>query len=249
MRLDDKVIIVTGAGYGIGKVYSRGLASEGARIVAADIDFEAAKSTARELEELGWKAIPTKTDVSKEEDTIKMADETVQAFGRIDVLINNAAIYSSLVKRQWDEVPIDEWDQVFAVNLKGAYLCAKAVVPYMKKAGKGKIINIASGTVWSGTGNRIHYTTSKAGVIGLTRVLARELGSSNILVNTIAPGLTQTGRANTEPEAYDKSALGRALKRIEYPEDLVGTAAFLASDDSDFITGQTINVEGGGHFL
>ncbi|MCZ6548108.1 MAG: SDR family oxidoreductase, partial [Deltaproteobacteria bacterium] len=177
-----------------------------------------------------------------------MADTTLKRYGRIDVLVNNAGLYTALKKKPFMEIPVGEWDQVMAVNLKGLFLCAQAVHPAMKKQGKGKIINISSGTVLGGTPFFVHYVASKAGVIGFTRALARELGPDNISVNAITPGLTISSPQQEgvmTPEQREDRRRRRCFQRDQLPEDLVGTVAFLSSDDSNFITGQTINVDGG----
>ncbi|MDP3767883.1 MAG: 3-oxoacyl-ACP reductase family protein, partial [Dehalococcoidia bacterium] len=236
---------VTGGGIGIGRAYSLGLAAEGARVVVADIADP--KPTVKEIEARGGQALAVECDVSREADTLRMAAETVNRFGRIDVLINNAAIYAPLQRRSFMEIPVEEWDRVMAVNLRGLFLCARAVFPTMKAQGKGKVINIASGTFFKGVPHYIHYTTSKGGVVGFTRSLARELGEFGIRVNAVAPGFTLSGE-NEKNAGEDQKQLtirSRMLQRAEVPEDIVGTVVFLASDDSDFITGQTIRVDGG----
>ena len=245
MRLKDKVVIVTGGGLGIGRAYSLGLAAEGARVVVADIADPA--PTVKEIEARGGQALGVACDVSREDDTQDMATKTLDRFGRIDVLVNNAAIYGTLKRRPLMEIPVEEWDRVMAVNLRGLFLCARAVFPSMKAQGKGKIINIASSTFFKGVPNYIHYTTSKGGVVGFTRSLARELGDSGIRVNAIAPGFTLSGENEKNISDDQKSAnvRMRMLKRAQVPEDLVGTVVFLASDESDFVTGQTIAVDGG----
>jgi NAD(P)-dependent dehydrogenase (short-subunit alcohol dehydrogenase family) len=206
------------------------------------------KPTVKEVEGLGAQALGVECDVSREEDTLRLATETLARFGRVDVLVNNAALYGVLQRRPFMEIPLEEWDRVMAVNLRGLFLCARAVFPAMKTAGKGKIVNIASGTFFKGVPNYIHYTTSKGGVVGFTRSLARELGEFGIRVNAIAPGFTLSGEneKNMPAEGKEANVRARMLKRAEIPEDIVGTLVFLASDDSDFITGQTIVVDGGG---
>ncbi len=245
MRLKDKVCIVTGGGMGIGRAYALGLAAEGARVVVADIADP--MPVVKEIEARGGQALGVGCDVSKEADTQRMATMTLDRWGRIDVLVNNAALYGTLKRRPFMEIPVEEWDRVMAVNLRGLFLCARAVFPAMKAQGKGKIINVASSTFFKGVPNYIHYTTSKGGVVGFTRSLARELGDHGIRVNAIAPGFTLSGQneKNQTEEAKQANIKMRMLKRAQVPEDLVGTIVFLASDDSDFITGQTIAVDGG----
>jgi NAD(P)-dependent dehydrogenase (short-subunit alcohol dehydrogenase family) len=246
MRLKDKAIIITGGGMGIGRAYCLGCAAEGARVVVADIADT--QPVVKEIEARGGQALGVGCDVSKEEDALRMATVTLDRWGRIDVLVNNAAIYGVLKRRPFMEIPVEEWDRVMAVNLRGLFLCARAVFPTMKAQGKGKIISISSGTFFKGIPNYIHYTTSKGGVVGFTRSLGRELGQYGIRVNAIAPGFTESGEnmKNIPPEHAKAQADARMIKRTERPEDLVGTLIFLASDDSDFMSGQTILVDGGG---
>lgn len=248
MRLKDKVIIVTGGGVGIGRAYATGLAKEGAKVVVADIQEEEAQKVAGDIQRAGGEALAVPVDVTSVEKTRAMADAALQKYGRIDVLVNNAALYSAIKKKPFSEISAEEWDRVMAVNLKGLFLCVQAVYPAMKKQGKGKVINISSGTVLGGTPLFLHYVTSKAGVIGFTRSLARELGADNICVNAITPGLTISGPQQEgvlTPEQLEDRRRRRSFQRDQYPQDLVGTMIFLCSADSDFITGQTINVDGG----
>jgi 3-oxoacyl-[acyl-carrier protein] reductase len=245
--LDGRVVIVTGGGKGIGKVYSRELARVGARVVAADIDGEAAAGVAEGLRKDGLQAIGLATDISEEAANQAMAKAALDAFGRIDILVNNASLMSVLPRRSWLEISVEEWDRVMAVNLRGMFLSCRAVFPTMRKAKYGKIINISSGRIWEGTPNRLHYTTSKAGVVGFTRALAREVAADGITVNAITPGNTQSEtQIATSGGNYLATRLqGRAIERVQLPEDLVGAVMFLASAASDFMTGQTINVDGG----
>jgi len=250
MRLKDKVAIITGGNQGIGREYSLRFAKEGAKVVVAARNIEKSEQVVKELIDAGGEAMALKVDVSKEKDTKMMAKKTVEKFGKIDILLNNAAIYSGLTMKPWDLISVDEWDWVFSVNVKGQWLTMKAVVPYMKQLGKGKIINTSSTTILLGIPLLLSYAASKAAVIGLTRCVASEVGEYGINVNTICPGLTMTA-ASTEmpgqpPGLAEFVANMAALKRNEQPEDLVGAALFLASEDSDFITGQMIVVDGGG---
>lgn len=243
MRLKDKVAIVTGAARHIGALYAKRLAAEGARVVIADIlDGE---RIVREIASAGGEAVALKIDVSKEEDTLRMAEETVERFGRIDILVNNAAIFLGIRRRPFHEISAAEWDQVSAVNIKGPFLCAKAVFPQMKKQLSGKIINISSTTALQGTPLFLHYVASKAAVIGITRALAREVGAYGICVNAIAPGLIHHEGMNAPKEFTEFQLKARSIQRLEAPEDLIGAIIYLASPDSDFVTGQTIVVDGG----
>ena len=248
--LKDKVVIVTGGGKGIGKVYVQEFARQGAKVVATDIDYEATKRVEEELKAIlpeKNQVLAVHVDVSNEDSVSNMVEQTVAAFGGVDVLVNNASMMSVLARRAWNEIPLSEWNKVMEVNVAGPFLCSKLVFPYMKQRGKGKIINISSSRVFEGTPNRLHYTSSKAAVVGFTRALARELGDYNICVNAVAPGLTasDTQVATSNPDYLQAYIVRRCLKREEVPQDLVGTVLFLASSASDFITGQTIVVDGG----
>ncbi|NQV54677.1 MAG: glucose 1-dehydrogenase [Rhodospirillales bacterium] len=248
--LAGRTAIITGGGTGIGKIYSQRFAEAGANVVIADIAAKEGGTVAAAITDNDGKAISITTDISDEAATLKMAAAAMDEFGSIDILINNASMMSVLERRPWHEIPVDEWDRVMAVNLRGMFLCCRAAYPHMKKQGSGKIINISSGRFWMGTPNRLHYSTSKAGVIGLTRSLAREVGDDNIAVNAITPGFTesdtQVASSTTQyMQAQSDRYRSRTFKRAQMPDDLVGTVMFLASDASNFITGQTINVDGG----
>ena len=245
--LGGRVVIVTGGGKGIGKVYAQELARVGARVLAADIDGEAAMAVADALRKDGLEAIGMATDISDEAANTAMAKAALDAWGQIDVLINNASLMSVLPRRSWLEIPVEEWDRVMAVNLRGMFLSSRAVVPAMAQRKYGKIVNISSGRVWEGTPNRLHYTTSKAGVIGFTRALAREVADDGITVNALTPGNTQseTQVASSGGNYLATRLQGRAIQRVQLPEDLVGAIMFLSSAASDFMTGQTVNVDGG----
>lgn len=250
MRLKDKVTLITGAAHGIGKAYARRFAEEGAHVVIADIDAAGGEATAKAILDAGGSAWARNTNVTNFSNVQGLMQETVNKFGRIDVLLNNAAIYvtQKLWKGPVEDLALDEWDRVIEVNLKGVFLCSKAVIPVMKQQKSGKIINIASGTFFSGSGNMPHYTTAKGGVVALTRVMARQLGEFGINVNCMTPGSTMSEEnVSDEVLARREGSVGkRAFKRVETPADIVGTALYLASSDSDFVTGQLLVVEGGG---
>ncbi len=248
-RLAGRVAIVTGSGHGIGKVYARGLAEQGAGVVIAELDEKAATEVARTLSEEGFKAISVRTDVADPASVRDMAARTVDTFGRIDILVNNAAIFATIPmsRAPFDQIDPEEWDRMMTVNLKGTWLASRAVIPQMRKQRSGKIINISSGTALKAASSRIHYVTSKAGILGFTRTLAMEVGKDGICVNCVAPGSTLSEESpDAETLKFREAAAGtRALKRVQKPEDLVGAIVFFASADSDFITGQTLVVDGG----
>jgi NAD(P)-dependent dehydrogenase (short-subunit alcohol dehydrogenase family) len=250
-KLEGRVAIVTGGARSLGRAYAIRLAQEGAKVVIADV-LDGGKAV-EAVKKQGGDAIYVHTDVTSEDSTREMARRSHERFGRIDILVNNAAVFAELVKKPFYEIPVEEWDRVMAVNLKGPFLCAKAVYPYMKQQGKGKIINISSGTFFKGLPLFLHYVVSKGGNIAITRSLAREVGDAGIRVNAIAPGYTETDYLKENPqdpqEMRKAIVASRCIKRTEVPEDLTGTVVFLASDESDFITGQTINVDGGSHMI
>jgi 3-oxoacyl-[acyl-carrier protein] reductase len=252
--LQDKVAIVTGGGHGIGRAYCLGFGGAGAKVVAADIDEPAALKVAKEVNaQTDAKALGIKVDVADERSTQTMAQTVLDQFGRIDILVNNAAIFATIPMNRGGIDTIDpaEWDRMMAVNLKGLFYCCRAVLPAMRKQKAGKIVNISSGTALNGSAGRIHYVTSKAGVIGFTRTLAREVGDDNINVNALAPGSTLSEDNPSEEIIKMRGARvqDRALKRVQMPQDLVGTVLFLSSPLSDFMTGQTVAVDGGVVFL
>ena len=245
MRLEGKVALVTGAAQGLGKACCLKLAAGGAAVVAADINFEGAQETGAEIKANGGRAIATKVNVADEQDTLKMAAQAVAAFGRVDILVNNAAIYYGLPRRPFHEIPVAEWDLVMDVNVKGVWLVTKALFPALKDSA-GKIINIASEVFFTGSHGFAHYVASKGGVVGLTRALARELGDYNICINAVAPGFTDTEASRVLNPNYEKYDLGRnCIKRLGQPDDIVNAILFLASAESNFITGQTMLVDGG----
>jgi NAD(P)-dependent dehydrogenase (short-subunit alcohol dehydrogenase family) len=235
--LDGKVAIVTGGAQGIGAAIGKGLEDAGATVVVADL----------EPPEGGIRA-----DVASEEDVARMVEETVARHGRVDVLVNNAGLYASLEMRAFTEIPLEEWNRVMEVNVASMFLTCRAVVPVMREQGGGAIVNISSGTPFRGVPFLLHYVTSKGAIVALTRALAKELGSDAIRVNCVAPGFTMSDGVKSHPEVVEKlrdaSVAARTIQRDQLPEDVVGAVVFLCSPAADFVTGQTMVIDGGQFF-
>ena len=250
VRLGGQVAIITGGAAGLGLAYARRFLEEGARVLIADIVDPAA--AAKELERCG-EVHAVRTDVASPVSVDAMIGAAVQRFGRVDILVNNAALFAGLAPMPFEQIAETEWDRLMAVNVKGVWLCCRAVAPVMKGQRSGRIINIASAIVAKGTPLLMHYVASKGAVIAMTRVLARELGEHGIAVNALAPGLimSDTARANPDLTGFQAPLViaSRAFKREAVADDVVGAAVFLASADSAFITGQTLIVDGGSVFL
>jgi NAD(P)-dependent dehydrogenase (short-subunit alcohol dehydrogenase family) len=246
-KLSGRSAVVTGAAQGIGAAYARALAAEGVKVAVTDIVDP--RGVVEAIRTTGGEAIGLISDVSDLAACETMFEAAAKAFGGIDILVNNAAIFAAIERKPFDRVSTAEWDQVMAVNVRGPFNAAKAALPGMKERGYGKIINISSATVFSGTPGMLHYVVSKGAVVAMTRALAREVGEFGIIVNGIAPGLTMSEGLLAQREViepYAKVAMAsRALKREQVPTDLIGALIFLASSDSDFMTGQTIVVDGG----
>jgi NAD(P)-dependent dehydrogenase (short-subunit alcohol dehydrogenase family) len=244
--LDGKVAVVTGAAQGIGRAIADGLAADGARIVVADL--RGADEAAKSYEN----GVGLTVDVSKEDDVQRMADEAVERCDGIDILVNNAGLYASLAMRPFDQIPLDEWRQVMDVNVASMFLTCRAVVPLMRERGGGKIVNISSGTPFRGVPFLLHYVTSKGAIVAFTRALAKETGKDNVLVNCVAPGFTMSAGVEANPEVIEKlrdvSVSARTIQRDQVPEDVVGAVVYLCGPGSDFVTGQTIVIDGGQTF-
>jgi NAD(P)-dependent dehydrogenase (short-subunit alcohol dehydrogenase family) len=249
-RLDGRVAIVSGGAKGIGRHYSLALAGEGARLMIADIADGTAVADAIAGDHGANSVASAITDVSDEAAVKAVVAKTMERFGRIDILVNNAAFYATLPEAKCTDIDVEVWDRVMAVNLRGSFLMVKHVAPHMIAKGYGKIINIGSGTAFKGIPRFLHYVTSKGGIMAFTRALSRELGEHGIRVNTLAPGFTLSDTVVAENPQHAEiagklSVAGRAIRRDAYPQDLLGALVFLAAADSDFITGQTLAVDGG----
>jgi NAD(P)-dependent dehydrogenase (short-subunit alcohol dehydrogenase family) len=249
-RLEGLVVILTGAAAGIGRVYARRLASEGALLSLVDVDGAGLRAACAECEALGATVVELEADVSDPQAVRGAVDATVARLGGVDGLVNNAALFSALPDRPFEQVPVDEFDRVLAVNVRGTFLFCQAVLPHMRRRGRGKIVNVASGIILSATPGLPHYVASKGAVFALTRVLAREVGPDGITVNTLAPGRTFTDalEARQAERAPELRGSKPALGRRQVPEDLEGTLVYLLSADSDYVTGQMVVVNGGAQF-
>jgi len=246
-----QVVIVTGAGQGIGRVYAHRFAGAGAQVVVAEINAGHGRAVVEEITGAGGQALFCPTDVGDVASVDAMVARTLENFGRIDVLINNAALYTALTRATFDQLPLDEWDAVMRVNVTGPYLCARAVAPTMRAAKYGRIINISSGTVTMGRPNFLHYVTSKSAVIGMARSMARELGEFGITVNVVVPGLIRTEvDATGATDAVWQTILDRqCLKREGTPDDIADAVLFLASTAGSYVTGQSLASDGGATHL
>jgi NAD(P)-dependent dehydrogenase (short-subunit alcohol dehydrogenase family) len=244
--LAGKVAVVTGAAQGIGKAVAHGLAAEGARIVVADLQGADVAATAF------TDGVGLEVDVADEDAVARMADEVTDRCGGIDILVNNAGLYASLPMRPFTEIPLEEWRRVMDVNVASMFLTCRAVVPRMRERGGGTILNVSSGTVFRGVPFVLHYVASKGAVVAMTRALARELGKDGIRVNCVAPGFTMTESVQEQEEVVralrDVTIAARTIQRDQVPEDVVGAAVFLCSPAADFITGQTMVIDGGQYF-
>ena len=247
MRFKDKVVIITGGGGKLAKVYAMAFAREGAKLSLPDV--VSADPVVKAIQDQGGEAMSVQCDVADESSVNAMVEATVKRFGGVDILVNNAAYFMTVKKGPFWEMAVEEFDKAMAVNVRGVWLCSKSVFPHMKGRSKGKIINISSGVALNGNPNYIHYVSSKGAVISMTRAMAREVGQYGICVNSVAPGFTLTEGRRVDPEYERRRNQQRCFQRSQVEEDVLGTVLFLASTESDFMTGQVLCIDGGSHFL
>lgn len=243
---DGRVAVITGAGQGIGASFARHLSARGYRVALIDRNLELATAVAASLT---GPSIVCQADISNEEDVAAARDRTLERFGSVDSLINCAAIFSTIEMKGYELISAAEWDQVMAVNVRGTFLCCRDFAAPMREAGYGRIVNISSGTIYMGRPLYLHYVTSKAAIVGLTRALSRELGAYDITVNAIAPGSTQTEVDRGTDYDADSIVAKQSIKRRETPLDLLSALDFLIGPTSGFVTGQTVVVDGGVSFV
>ncbi|MDB5796570.1 MAG: 3-oxoacyl-ACP reductase [Paucimonas sp.] len=246
-KLAGRVAIITGAAQGIGAQYAQALAAAGAAVTVADV--QDTQAVAQAIVSAGGQALAVKADVTDPTSVRGMVAATVEHFGKVDILINNAALFGNVVLKPFEQLESAEWDRMMAVNVRGAFECCKAVLPEMRRNKYGKIVNIASGTVFKGAPMMLHYVASKGAIVAFSRALAREVGGDGIRVNTLAPGLVMSENVLANPAwkgaVVDNNVASRAIKRDATPEDMCGTMIYLCSSDSDFVTGQVLVVDGG----
>lgn len=247
----ERVIVITGAAQGLGRMYAQRFSELGHPVVALDVNAEALEKLKREIEVAGGECLALTSDIGNEQSVREAAEQIQSRFGRADVLINNAAIFSTLKMRPFEEIPLEEWNRVLHVNITGSFLVTRALVPMMRRNGWGRIVNVSSAALLMGRPNYLHYTTSKSALIGMTRSMARELGPAGITVNALLPGATDTEieRETVTPAQKQTMIAMRCIPREETMEDLTGVVLFLASEESRFVTGQSISVDGGTTFL
>lgn len=249
--LKGRVVIVTGGGQGLGRCYAQHFAEQGAIPVIAEYNADKAHAVQKEIEAGGGRALAIPTDVSRPESVGSMVEKTLSAFGRIDILLNNAALLQQITMGPFWDLPLEEWRRAFDVNVTGAFLCARAVAPTMKEARWGRIINFSSSTALMGRPNYLHYVTTKSALIGMTRAMARELGPWNITVNVFFPGLTKTEveRPSAKGDHFQNVVREQSIQRVSTMEDQARGVLFLCSDDAGYISGHSLQPDGGRYFI
>jgi 3-oxoacyl-[acyl-carrier protein] reductase len=247
-RFEGRTAVVTGGGVGLGRAYAMALGAEGARIVVADIQGDAATSVADRLVEAGARAVGVEFDQSDPASVDAMIATGESTLGPVDILVNNASLFGTLQRKDALAITPAEWSRVVDVSLNGVFYCSRSAMPSMAERGYGKVVNVASASIVNAKNQLAHYVAAKSGVIGLTRALAREYGRAGITVNAVSPGATDSGANTATPEYLQSKVALRSIPRVQTPEDLVGPVLFLCSSESDFITGQNLIVDGGGFF-
>lgn len=245
--LDGRVVVVTGAGQGIGRAHALAIAAAGATVLVAERDLDRGEAVAKEVEAAGGRAEARRVDVTSQDEVAAVASSWIEAHGRIDGLVNNAALFSTITMRPFWEIPPAEWDDVLAVNVRGPWAVTAALLPGLRASGSASVVNIGSDAVWLGRPGYLHYVVSKAGVVGMTHAMAHELGGDGIRVNTVSPGpvYTEIERGTVTPEQKAAMRAAQALPRDAGPQDITGPVVFLLSDAAGFVTGQTLHVDGG----